>query len=193
MSKILLIHSGLKHAQEFTDPFFKRLEVHLLSQCDCLDVRNTATFDERTFFEYDQVVFVFTVAMNCIPSTTLEIFQKLENQPKQQTEIYALIACDEYETEKCQLSEKILKKWCEKENLQFKGTLQIGSCLFIMHSLSRYVVAKYIKDFAMAIVKHQEVHSQVTMLTDKIFMKTANKYWNKEIKKKHKQKHKDAH
>lgn len=191
MSKILLINSGLRHAQDFVEPFLKRLEVHLTSKSDCVDVRNASTFDERTFFEYDQVVFVFSIAMNCIPSTTLEIFQKLENQPKNHTEIYALMACDEFETEKCHLSEKMIAKWCDKENLQFKGSLKIGSCLFIMKSVSRYVAASYVKDFAIAILKHQDIHSGVTMLSDKIFMKTANKYWMKEIKKKHKQKMKE--
>lgn len=49
MAKVLLIHSGLKHTQDTVEPFFKRLEVHLQNHCDCLDVRNILTFDERTF------------------------------------------------------------------------------------------------------------------------------------------------
>lgn len=193
MAKVLLIHSGLKHTQDTVEPFFKRLEVHLQNHCDCLDVRNILTFDERTFFEYDQVIFIFSIAMNCIPSSTLEIFEKLENHPKNKnTEVYALIACDEFEPEKCQLSEMVMKRWCEKENLQFKGSLKIGSHLFIMKTISRYVVANYIKTFVEAIIKHKNVQLQVTMLTDRIFMKTANKYWNKEIQKKQKQKMKDV-
>lgn len=187
MAKILLLSSGLKHAQEFVEPFLKRLEVYLSSQNHCVDVRNTMTFDERTFFEYDQVVFLFTAALDSIPSSTLEIFQKLENQPKNHTEIYALIACDEYEPEKCDLSEKILEKWCLRENLQFKGSLKIGSVFLVMKTLGRYVVANYIKNFAEAITKHQDIHSQITLLSEKIFMKKANKYWNKEIHKKQKE------
>lgn len=192
MSKILLVSSGLKHAQEFIEPFLKRLEVYLSSHDNCvIDVRNASNFDERAFFEYDQVVFLFSIALDSIPSSTLEIFEKLENQLKNKTEVYALIACDEYEPEKCNLSEKIIMKWCEKENLQFKGSLKIGSVLFIMKSASKFVVSNYIKSFASAILKHEETHSKVTMLTDKIFMKMANKYWNKEIRKKHKEKMKN--
>lgn len=192
MSKILLLSSGLKHAQDYVEPFLKRLEVYLSSQSECVDVRNVSSFDERTFFEYDQVVFLFTVALNSIPSSTLEIFQKLENQPKNNTEIYAIIACDEYEAEKCTLSEKILKNWCERENLQFKGSLKIGSAFFIMKSASKFVVSNNIKALASAMFKHENVHLKVSMLTDRIFMKTANKYWNKEIRKKQKQKAKSA-
>ena len=35
MAKILLISSGLKHAQDFVEPFLKRLEVYLNSKADC--------------------------------------------------------------------------------------------------------------------------------------------------------------
>lgn len=184
MSKILIINSSLKHAQDFVEPFVQRLVVHLSRQSECVDVRNTQTFDERTFFEYDQVIFVFFVALDSIPSTTLEIFKKLEGQEKKDTEVYAMIACDEYETEKCDLSQKIIEKWCEREQLCFKGSLKIGSSLFIMKSASRFVVANYIKGFAMAILKNVHIYSRVSMLTENIFMKTANKYWNKEIKRK---------
>lgn len=190
MSKVLLLCSGLKHTQEFVNPFLKRLEVYLSSHCDCVDVRNIVTFDERTFFEYDQVVFVFSTSMDSIPSSTLEIFQKLENQNKNNAEIYALIACDEFETEKCDLSARILEQWCIKENLKFKGSLKIGSMFFIMKTISSFVVANHIKSFAQKIIKHQDVHMRMTLLNERTFMKHANKYWNKEIRKKQKERKK---
>lgn len=183
MAKILLINSSLKHAQNFMKPFLQRLEVYLDGRCDCLDIRHVSSFDERTFFEYDQVVFCFFVALDSIPSSTLEIFQRLENQPKNQTEVYAMIACDEYEPEKCDISERILQQWCQREQLIFQGSLKIGSAFFIMKSLSRFVVSNEIKNFSQAILQHQKVTKKTTMITDKIFMKTANKYWNKEIQK----------
>lgn len=192
MSKILILNSGLKHAQDFVEPFVKRLEVYLSSKSDCVDIRNTSTFDERTFFEYDQVIFVFTTALDSIPSSTLEIFHKLEKQPKNHTEIYAIIACDEYETEKCDLSEKIIKQWCYHEKLHYKGSLKIASVLFIMKGMVKYVVASHLKAFAASIIKHDTVAYHLTMPTEKIFMKKANQYWNKEIRKKHKEKMKDA-
>ena len=188
MSKILILHSGLKNSQKYMEPFSKRLEVYLDPQSDCVDVRNIITFDERAFFEYDQVVFVFCVALNSIPSSTLEIFKKLENQAKNHMEIYALIGCDEYEPEKCDLSSKILKNWCIQEKLQFKGVLEIGSILFVMQTPSKFIVSNYIKNFAHAMIRHDDVTLKVTMLTDRVFMKKANKYWNKEIKKIHKKK-----
>ncbi|MEG0592571.1 MAG: hypothetical protein RR512_04610 [Coprobacillus sp.] len=188
MSKILLISSSLKHAQDFMDPFLRRLEVYLSAKSDCVDVRSAGNFDERAFFEYDQVVFVFFTALDSIPSSTLEIFEKLENQTKHKTQVYAVIACDEYEAEKCNLSEKIVANWCQKEGMNFKGSLKIGSGLFIMKSASRFIVSNYIKTFAAAILDRKSIHLKVTMLTENIFMKTANKYWNKEIRKKHKEK-----
>lgn len=192
MSKILLLSSGLKHAQNYADPFLERLEVYLTHQCDCVDVRNTKSFDERTFFQYDQVIFIFFTALDSIPSSTLEMFHKLEGQKKENQDIYSLIICDEFETEKCDLSEKIVKQWCQTENLNYNGSLKIGSGLFIMKTASRFIVSKYIKDFAGAIVKRNEYYSRVTLFNENVFMKKGNQYWSKEIKKKKKEKKKDA-
>lgn len=190
MPKVLLLSSGLKHVQEFTNPFLKRLEVYLSSHLDCVDVRNIMTFDERTFFEYDKVVFIFMIAMDSIPSSTLEIFQRLENQASNKIDIYSIIACDEFETEKCDLSEKILKKWCEKKKYQYKGSLKIGSALVIMKTTSKYVLSNYIKKFANAIIHGEESYLKMTVLTEKSFLKKANRYWNKQIKKTKKAKEK---
>lgn len=190
MSKILLLSSGLKHAQEFTAPLLKRLEVYLSTQLDCVDVRNISTFDERTFFEYDQVVFIFMTAMDTIPSSTLEIFQKLESQKKPQTQIYTLIACDEYETEKCDLSERIVESWCKKEHLQYMGSLKVGSILLIMKGPSKFVISSYIKKFVELIVKKEKASLKVSCLTEKGFLKKANRYWDKQIKKTKKAKNK---
>lgn len=44
MSKILLLNSGLKHAQAFVDPFLKRLEVHLSSKENCVDGKKCRKF-----------------------------------------------------------------------------------------------------------------------------------------------------
>ena len=43
-------------------PFLSRLEGYLNEHCDYLDIRYASQFDERTFFQYDQVVFLFPVA-----------------------------------------------------------------------------------------------------------------------------------
>lgn len=190
LAKILLLNSGLKHTQTFMKPFLSRLEVYLDDRCDCLDVRYVSTFDERTFFQYDQVIFLFFIALDSIPSSTLEIFERLESQPKGLTEIYALIACDEYEPEKCDISEKILQNWCQREQLHYKGSLKIGSALFIMKTISRFVVSNEMKRLSDAIIHHQDFYSKTTMLTDRIFMKKANQYWNKEVKKMNKLKRK---
>ena len=193
MAKILLLNSGLKHTQTVMKPFLSRLEGYLNEHCDYLDIRYASQFDERTFFQYDQVVFLFQVALNSIPSSTLEIFERLEKQPKGHVEVYALIGCDEYEPEKCDLSEKIIQNWCQREHLKYKGSLKIGSIFFIMNTLSRFVVSNEMKKLAQAIIHHQEFYGKTTMLTDRIFMKKANQYWNKEIKKMNKHQKKQKH
>ncbi|MCD7894616.1 MAG: hypothetical protein LUG60_13095 [Erysipelotrichaceae bacterium] len=154
-----------------------------------MDIRHIDNFDERTFFAYDKVVFCFFVALNSIPSTTLEIFQKLESSSKT-AHIYALAICDEFECEKCDTSLKIIKNWCLHENLEYKGDMRIGSCLTIMKTNNRFIVCNQIKKFAHAIINDQDTHLSITLPNEKSFFKNANKYWSKEIKKKHKQRRK---
>ena len=101
MSKILILSSGLVNNHQYLLPFIQRLESYLKKSCDLVDIRHVKNFDERTFFEYDQIVFVFMIAMNSIPSTTLEIFEKIEEYKNSNQEVYALMLTDEYECEKC--------------------------------------------------------------------------------------------
>lgn len=187
MSKILMVSSGLKHSHSYIEPYLKRLNVYLTERDATVDIRNAMTFDERTFFSYDQIIFVFMNNMDCIPSSTLEIFQKLEDQKKNNQEVYAVIICDEYEPEKCNISEKILKKWCEKENLIFKGTLKIGSGLIIMKSVSKFAVSSILLKFSSKVIEHQDVNMKFTLFSLKKFLKKGNNYWFSEMKKKRKE------
>ena len=186
MNKILLINTSLKHGCQFVEPFLHRLEVYL-SKSDCvIDVRDASNFDERTFFEYNTVVFVFFTSLNMLPSTMLEVLNKLEGQT-QRIHVYSMIVCDEYETEKCDLSEKIIQQWSLKEHCSYQGTLKIGSGLFIMQTASRFIVANHIQDMAKKILNQEAYFSQVTVLTMNKFMRVANRYWTSEIKKKQKE------
>ena len=182
MSRILILSSGLVNSHQYVLPFIDRLEAHLRKSSDFVDIRNIRTFDERTFFEYDQVVFVFMIQMNSIPSSTLEIFEKLEEYKKKDTEVYALILSDEYECEKCDYAHKVLKNWCDKEGLYMKGTLKVGSSLVIMNSSHKYVTSNRIKQFASAIVNHEEAILTDTLFSQTSFLTKANQFWNKEIK-----------
>ena len=59
-----------------------------------------------------------------------------------------------------------------------------------MKTISRFVVSNEMKRLSDAIIHHQDFYSKTTMLTDRIFMKKANQYWNKEVKKMNKLKRK---
>lgn len=187
MSKILLISSGLKHTDEFVEPYIKRICSYLHKHNVVVDVRNMKSFDERTFFSYDQVVFVFMNALDSVPSSTLELFERISLTEKNHQEIYAMIICDEFEIEKCDHSKKIIKKWCEKENLLFKGTFQLGAGLIIMKSLRKYTVTMMIEKFVDKIINHQEVFMSLTVFSLNGFIKDGNRYWRNEMKKKRKE------
>lgn len=183
MSKVLVLSSGLLKSHQYLSPFITRLESHLRKHNEVVDIRNITSFDERTFFEYDQVVFVFMVAMHSIPSTTLEIFEKLENCKMSHAEVYALIATDEFECEKCDYAHKVLMNWCQKAGLKMMGTLKIGSAFVIMQSSHKYVTSNRIKQFAECISNHEECKLTDTLFYQTTFLNKANHFWKKEAKK----------
>jgi hypothetical protein len=186
MNKILILESGLKHSSQVLEPYLKRLHVFLSEGNQIVDIRNPLTFDERTFFSYDQVIFVFQSTLDSIPSSVLEIFERLETASKNHQEIYSIILCDEYEPEKCTISARIIKKWCDREALIYKGTLNIGASLLMMNK-RRFVVANALKKFSKKIIQHEEVKMHLTYGTLSNFMKKGNLYWEKQIKKKQKE------
>lgn len=188
MSRVLVVNSGLKHTDIYLEPYIRRLDVFLRKNNAVVDVRDIHTFDERTFFSYDQVIFVFLNTLEGLPSTTLEIFDKLHNQEKNNQEIYAMIVCDEYEPEKCNYSKKIIKKWCEKEKLIFKGSFHLGSGLVIMKSIRKYGVVAQIEKFVSKIINHEDVCMQFTYFSLSSFVKMGNYYWKSEMNKKRKEK-----
>lgn len=183
MAKRLLISSGLEGTKEYVKPFLNRLFIYLSKHCSVVDIRDINTFDERSFFEYDQVVFVFFIALDSIPSSTLEIFKKLEGYDKKDTQIYTMALCDEYEPEKCNLAVRTIKQWCIKENMKYMGALKIGAALYLLNDTSRLVVANKIQEFAGAMIQERSIELKVSMLSQKKFLKQANKYWYKGIKK----------
>lgn len=187
MSKILMVTSSLKHANDYLEPYTKRLDVFLKKKNAIVDIRDASSFDERIFFSYDQVIFVFVNTLGGVPSSMLELFQKLENQPKNHQEIYSMIICDEYEPETCDSSMKIIRKWCEKEDLVFKGSFHLGSGFVIMKSMRKYGVVAQIEKFANKILKHQDVFMQFTLFTLNNFIKMGNYYWQVEMNKKKKE------
>ena len=183
MSKVLILNSGLSMINQYVTPFVTRLETHLRKTSEVVDIRNITNFDERTFFEYDQIIFVFMLAMNSVPSTTLEILNKLEGCTKSNQEVYAFILTDEFECEKCDYAHKVLKNWCNKEQLNMKGTLKIGSALVIMNGSHKFVTSNRIKQFADAIYKHEECKFTDTLFYQTTFLNKANYFWKKESKK----------
>ena len=63
-----------------------------------------------------------------------------------------------------------------------KGTLKIGSSLVIMNSSHKYVTSNRIKQFASAIINHEEASLTDTLFSQTSFLTKANQFWIKEIK-----------
>lgn len=187
MDRVLVINSGLKHSMMYVEPYLKRLNVYLNEEDIIVDVRNIMSFDERTVFAYDTIVFFFLATVDSLPSTTLEIFEKLENIKMDHQNIYSIILCDEYETENCDISEKIVSLWAKRKELNYKGSLKIGSSLVILKTIQKYPVCTYLKMASKTIANKDDLDLKITLITLKSFMKKANRFWVKQMIKKQKE------
>lgn len=187
MDRVLLINSGLKHSSIYVDPYLRKLKIFLEEEGNIVDVRNILSFDERTVFCYDVVIFLFLNTVDSIPSSTLEIFDKLESIELKEQLIYSIVLCDEYETEKCDISDKIVELWCKRRDIQYKGCLKIASVMVINKTIQRFPVTTMLKNASKTISNHQQLNSKITLLTLKNYLKVANKYWIKQAKKRQKE------
>ena len=182
MNKVLVISSSLRKACRYVDPFVNKLEVFLNKKCQ-VDVRSAYGLDIRIINDYDTIVFAFINASNLIPSSTLELFDDISKFTNHSQNIYTLICNDEYEIDRCDYSERVVEIFCDQYNLNYKGSLKIGSCFIINRMQYGLVLTGHIKRFATAIIENKEVDIHYTYTSKKQFMKDANRYWHKLISK----------
>lgn len=182
MSKVLIISSSLRNACSHVDLFIDKLSVFLKKKC-YVDVRSAYGLDISIINDYDTVVFAFSNAANMIPSSTLELFDDLNHVTNSSQNIYIMICNDEYETDKCDYSERVVEIFCDQYNFNYKGSLKIGSSFIIHHMQYGLVLTNRIKQFATAIIDNKDISISFTYSNINHFIKIANRYWHNVISK----------
>lgn len=183
MAKILILSSGLRHADEMIMPLIEHLKAYLIGGSEFVDVRPSDTLRASSFAQYDKVIFAYPIALDTIPSSLLDIFKDLEAVPCKKADIYVLSCCDEYEPHHCQHSDRVVMNWCKSNHLSYRGSLNVGALYVMSQNVNQLVLYSYLKKMAVAILKDQDIDLEVTVFSLNSFMKNANRYWEKEIEK----------
>ena len=98
--------------------------------------------------------------------------------------IYTIINCGFREGEQNITALNIIKRWCEKVEANYKGSILIGAGEIVGKKKYRFIsnkALKNLKEFATIIKegKDQEIITTMDLLKDKLYCFLANISWNK--------------
>ena len=101
--------------------------------------------------------------------------------------IYTIINCGFREGEQNVTALNIIKRWCEKVEAIYKGSILIGAGEVVGKKKYRFIsnkVLKNLKEFSNVIKegKEKEMITTMDLLNDKIYCMLANLSWNKKGK-----------
>lgn len=137
------------------------------------------------FENTDNVLFVFPLYTDGVPSILLQLFKDIEKaEIKNKPKINVIINCGFMEPFQNDTAVEIIKIFSEQCGFEFGSVLCIGSGEAIMDTPFKLFVNMKIKSFSKAIVKNSKKTFKVTMpITKSMFLKASTSYWLKKGEK----------
>ncbi|WP_455715519.1 hypothetical protein [Anaerosporobacter sp.] len=129
--------------------------------------------------EFSDVLFVFPLYVDGIPTTLLNFLKTLEvNTQKNKPVVSVLINCGFIEYNQNDVAIEMMKLFCKQNNFTFGSVLRIGSGEAILNTPFKILVTKKIKRLSSSIYKRKYESLQTTMLlSKKVFIKASTNYW----------------
>lgn len=126
-----------------------------------------------------QVIFVFPLYVDAIPSTLLAFLKSLENSKLSNKPIVSiLINCGFIEYEQNNVAIDMIKFFCKQNGFEVGSILSIGGGEAILNTPFRFIAYRKIKLFANSICRRKYKKFTCTMpLTKKIYIKASTNYW----------------
>lgn len=129
--------------------------------------------------EFTDVLLVFPLYADGIPSTLLEFLKSLETSATQhKPRLSVLINCGFIEPEQNDVAVEMVRLFCRQNGWPFGSVLKIGGGEAILSTPFRLLVRGKIKKLATSIAKQQFGVWQVTMPISKpMFLRASTRYW----------------
>ena len=126
-----------------------------------------------------EVVLVFPLYVDAIPSTLLHFLKYLEAHPlSQKPRISMIINCGFIEYYQNDVAIEMVQLFCEQTAYPFGSVLSIGAGEAILGTPFKSLVERKINAFAKSIVRKKYRKLEVTMpLPKQVFVKASTKYW----------------
>lgn len=133
------------------------------------------------FENTDNVLFVFPLYTDGVPSILLQLFKDIEKaETKNKPKINVIINCGFMEPFQNDTAVDIVKIFSEQCGFEFGSVLCIGSGEAIMGTPFKIFVNMKMKKFSKAVIKNSKKTFKVTMpITKSMFLKASTSYWIK--------------
>ena len=137
----------------------------------------------------DTIVLAFPLYVDSPNTYTLKLLDYMYDNSTGNKDIYVIINCGFREGEQCITALNIIKNWCNKLNINYKGGLLIGAGEIVGKSEYKFITRKArkkLKEFSLCIKdkkRSNDIITSMDLLNNKLYCFLANKSWTKKIKK----------
>ena len=180
MEKIILLNGSPRaprsNSKLYAESFIKK------SKCPCKYINLTKSNHHKvieTFHDATQVVLVFPLYVDGIPSTLLSFLKDLEmTHLPHKPVISVLINCGFIEFEQNEVALDMVRFFCKQNQYDFGSILSIGGGEAMMTTPFKLLAHQKIGSFAKSIAQKKYKTIAFTMpLSKKTYIKASTRYW----------------
>ncbi len=186
MGKVMIINASPREAKSNSKKYAALFAKHCQWDTEYYPVSKSNHAELcRKMEQFSDVLFVFPLYVDSIPSPLLRFLKTLEeNAPSHKPVISVLINCGFIEPEQNDVAVKTVRLFCRKNGVPFGSVLKIGSGEAILTTPLRIFISAKIKRFAASITTAKYKTMQSTMpISKKMFLKASSVYWENYGKK----------
>ncbi len=128
--KVLMINGSPKASGSVSEELIRRYAEYSRQESDVIHVTEDSPLPylASSLNSYDALIFVFPLYFDGLPSAVLRFLNTAETRVyRNEIPVYAIVNCGFHEGEQCETALKILKNWCRRTGLLWKGGAGIGA------------------------------------------------------------------
>ena len=137
----------------------------------------------------DTIVLAFPLYVDSPNTYTLKLLDYMYENNIGNKDLYVIINCGFREGEHCITALNIIKNWCNKLNINYKGAILIGAGEIVGKPEYKFITRKArgkLKEFSLCIKgkkRSNDIITSMDLLGNKTYSFLANKSWTKKAKK----------
>ena len=182
MNKIMLVNGSPRAPRSNSKRYANSFQEQVKVETKYFNISKTNHKEIITnISDVSDIVFVFPLYVDGIPSTLLEFLKSLENsQITNKPTISILINCGFLEYKQNDIAIEMVKLFCKQNSYEVGSVLSIGGGEAVLDTPFNFLVQRKIKAFAKSISSKKHRKITFTMpLTKKLYIKASTNYWIK--------------